>query len=702
MPQLVLTRQIGTSTFKSLTLVYSEAPIVQSITEFNSAVRLGSASQDDRNLASFITIEDGRSGLGQRYADIREDLDKLYWTTGAVHLRFQELIKPPAFGLVTFGSKTNFPYRIPMIESDISGVPRYYVGNDQTLYYSSGTGHAMTASTNQPHAGGTPQAISELMLYTPVSGGSAGVQLMVAGGLTQLAWAATPTTGAWSTAAQEAQSLFEFDGKLWLMGRRSLSWTIDMAAFTAETGNWPQYWEFIGVYPYGQNNFMPYVLIHSNVTMSRNASRARIAILDVDNNQLVPLELGLSGVTLVKPLGDQIGIIHNYGRSISLYNPLSRQIRNQDWNALSRHGFTNTFEAVDLVLGPTGQLCVLAGYATIDYNNPSSTDIPCWWVHNGAGWHRMAPGFSGLDDGGTQVKLVSPVAGGKYISHLSDLLALCIPDTSDGSVTRLQAGSLPWREDPFKPGQDMVDLVEPALIRVETPWYDAGFANLEGALLAMYLGGYADDNVPIWVYYQKNDDESAWTLVGVFPNSSIPAAPYEITDRDKSVAQSNRIIFRLGSGTTTLHGISFRRVRFRFELRHTTSGGTPITPYRTPNAFPITLQFLKRPDMRDSYRYVIDVEETLRANYLKQELVTVDEAAEITQVRELAKELRLFYNSPTMLQCEWADMRTYGFITSFPRIFEVSGGNDDVALSAGNSGGHVKGGTFVLTIAEPQ
>lgn len=699
MPQLILTRQLGTTTFEALTLVYTEAPIVQSITEFNSAVRLGSASQDDRNLASFITLEDARSGLGQRYADIREDLDKIYWSQGLSHLRFQEMIKPPAYGLVQYGSRTSgFGRRVPMIESDISGVPRYYVADYEDLFYSSGTGHTLTQTTNSPHASTAP--ITDLLVYTPVSGGSAGVQLLVAGGTAQVAWAATPTTGTWTTAAHSAQGLFEFDGKLWLLGNRTLKWTIDMATFTAETGNWPEYWEFIGVYPYGQNNFMPYVLIHSNNVVNRNASRARLAILDVDNNQLVPLELGLSGMTQVRALGDQIGIIHNYGRSVSMYNPLTRQIRNQDWNALSRHGIYTPFEAADMVQGPTGQLCVLAGTATLDY--AVATDHQTgWWVHNGAGWHRMNPGFSGLNDAANSVKHIQPLSG-KYISHLSDLVAVLVPETDDATATKMHTANLPWREDPFKPGQDMTDVVEPATLYFETPWYDAGFANLEGALLALHLGGYADSDLEITVSYQVDDDESLWSVIGTFPNNNVPSAPYEILDRDKAVAQPDHIVFRKGSGTTTLHGIKFTKVRFLVQLKHTTTLGVANQPYRTPNAFPMTLQFLKRPDMRDSYRFVIDVEQTLRANHLMQQVTSVDEVIEITQVRELEKQLRVFYNSSTILRCEWADKRTYGFITSFPRIFDVSSGNDDNALSVDTSGGHVNGGTFVLTFAEPQ
>lgn len=699
MPQLVLTRQTGVSTFKKLTLVFSEAPIVQSITEFNSAVRLGSASQDDRNLASFITLEDGRGGLGQRYADIREDLDKIYWSTGLQHLRFQEMIKPPAYGLVQYGSRAGgFGYRIPMIESDISGAPRYYVADYEDLFYSNGTGHSLTQTTNSPHASTAP--IMDLLVYTPPSGASAGVQLMVAGGSAQVAWASSPTTGSWSTAAHSALSLFDFDGKLWLLGNRTLKWTIDMATFTAETGNWPEYWEFIGVYPYGQNNFMPYVLIHSHMVAGRNPSRARIAILDVDNNQLVPLELGLDGITQVRKLGDQIGIIHNYGRSVSLYNPLSRQIRNQDWNALSRHGIYTPFEAVDMVLGPTGQLCVLAGEATLDFAVAADHQSG-WWVHNGAGWHRMNPGFSGLNDAGNTLKHIQPISG-KFISHLSDMVAVLVPETDDATATKMHVANMPWREDPFKPGQDMVDVVEPANLYFETPWYDAGFANLEGALLAMHLGGFANDDLKIQIAYEVDNDEFAYAVIGTFPNDSVPNPPYEILDRDKSVAQIDHIVFRKGSGTETLHGIEFTKVRFLVTLIHTTTLGVPNQPYQTPNAYPLTLQFLKRPDMRDSYRFVIDVEETLKANNLRQELTTVDEVQEITQVRELAKELRLYYNSPTMLRCEWGDMRTYGFITSFPRIFEIESGMDEVALSANTSGGYLKGGTFVLTIAEPQ
>src|SRR5688572_19953725 len=69
--------------------------IFQPITEFITAVRQGSASNDDRNLANFATFEDSRGGIGMLRGNIREDFDKKGDSDGNVSLHFNELIKPP-------------------------------------------------------------------------------------------------------------------------------------------------------------------------------------------------------------------------------------------------------------------------------------------------------------------------------------------------------------------------------------------------------------------------------------------------------------------------------------------------------------------------------------------------------------------------------------------------------------------------------
>jgi len=684
MPDLRLTRANG----NTLTLRYDGQPVLQGIVEFTSAVRLGSPSQDDRNLASFLVYEDGRGGLGQWEGDIREDLDKYYWNNGVNVRRFQQAVLPLEYSFqdMTGNSKesldTLIADRVHIIESDISGATRYYVGYGEQIWYSDGTTHALTKTTNNPGFGSN-DAISKLLEYTlPADGNadSAGDRYMIASSYdnTSLAMAQTPTTGSWTLVnpfSGSCDDMFIFDGKLWLMGQHYLGWTIDpayAASYVQAKGNFPNRWKFVGIFPFGQNSFMPYVLLNHH-----DPSRAQLAILDIDSFRVIPLNLGISGITMARPMGENIGIIHDDGKEISVYSPRNNGLNALDLSARSRHGVEQDIHAVDIELW-RGQPIA---YVNDGPNGFTAYGEPRRIIHNGVGWHFMDQ--YGISSTGNS--RVTAVPGGKYIAHLNDFVCPTRPLTT----SHPQIMTFYHSDEPYLPGVDYAYEFDSGLVQlgssglsIYTPWFDFGFADLDGALLAVRCGGFFDANNIIKVFLQVDTPATfdTWTEIGQFPNTG--SFTPEIGNRGSAVEAENVLLF---GGTGDLQGLSFTKARLRFQLIQddTDVSGTADEPNQSPNAYPMVVQFVKRPNLRDSLRFSINLAETL------------GQFDETYGAFDLSKALRTYYDDPLPIKAEFGGHTTYAIITSFPRVFETQDEGSSVGL------GTLEGGTFALSLAEP-
>ena len=146
------------------------------------------------------------------------------------------------------------------------------------------------------------------------------------------------------------------------------------------------------------------------------------------------------------------------------------------------------------------------------------------------------------------------------------------------------------------------------------------------------------------------DEVTAWATLGTYPNTSVPSDP-EISTRANPVEATGTLVFN----ATDLRGKQFTWIRFRIGLEVLNdSGGQLIT--HTPNAFPMTLRFFKRPQLRDSFRMEIDVNETL---------LGPDRA---TSVKDLIVSLRAIYNQLEIPKLVVGNQTTWAAMTSYPRI----------------------------------
>ena len=627
-------------------------PIIQGITEFNTAVRQGSPSNDDRNLASFLSFEDFRGGIGQITGDIREDSDKIADSDGAVILKFQEMIKPPLMSDVTLsGATKTLADTSKMLESDIDGTMRAFFNFAHQVWYSNGSAMTMAASATQPYSSGTD--ITDVIVYEePVDGSkwyivggvNANIRLTTdpvnSGG--SITWANTSGT-------EKAQTFIVFDGKLWAGGQGTLkSAIVADGTYTTLAGNWPRSWRFIGVFPFG-DTYAPYAIINYG-----DNARAQIAVIDVDNGKVIPLNLGVTGIKQAVAFGSEILIIANAGRDVFTFDPFARSKQELDWRAQERNGFIPARDgtAVSAFEHPRGPFII---------SNLDDTTTTQHFLHKSTGWMpygRVAAGDA--------------IPGGMYVQHLNTLV---LPYKPSGSNIILS--HIPWLDEAWQPDTNQDELVETVDISAITPWFDMGFSQLAGALLAMHCGGWFDASSQVKVEYQlDNITADGWTTLGTFPNVNAPTES-EITGRPSPVEATDRLVF------TSLQGIAFTRARFRITLITDAS----VEARQTPNALPLTLQFVKRPDIRDSIRIEVGVEETIAG------------PGDIESVDQLMTGLRNEYNQDQIPVMKYAGRTTYAFLTSLPTILELRGGRPptgDVTTEESPTGA-----TIVTTMAEP-
>ncbi|KKM98185.1 hypothetical protein LCGC14_1160620, partial [marine sediment metagenome] len=612
-----------------------------------------------RNLASFIAFEDARGGIGTITGDIREDLDKLADHEGLLTFKFQELIKPPDMKseTLTNATKTLADFT-KMLESDIDGTMRLYMSWAHQIWYSDGSALGMTKATD-PYTIGTD--ISDVIIYTiPTTG----VKTMVIGNNNSAAiqTEVDPVSGAFTAhATQKGMTFIEYDGKLWAGEEGVLSWSIDPSGtwtVAAPTGAWPNSWKFIGVFPFGQNDFKPYALIHID-----DPARTQLAVVDMDSNTLIPINLGIAGLIDAVPAHGEILLVANNGRDVFLYDPFNRRKRDLDYGAQERGGYLFHEGALAIAAAehPRGPMVM------VDHSSEGHI-----FLHKSTGWTPYGSHMVGV-----------PVAGGMYVVHLNKMVFAVKPAGADLDLFHIH-----WVDEAYKPGDIQTYDIETADMAAIMPWFDMGFSQLSGPMLTCHCGGWFDSNNKVKVEYQFLGGAAlggfpynfpiqlpGWILLGEFPNTDIPGSP-EISGRADPVATEDTILFN------GLEGIEHNEARFRITLI-TTPGNQPR---QTPNAYPLIFQFLKRPDLRDSLRIEVDVQKTIGAG-------------DVSTVDELLSSLRAAYNKKTIPVVTYADRTTYAFLTSLPRILTIGGVQPTVGDVSSDD--IPTGAVVVVTMAEP-
>lgn len=614
-------------------------PVFQPITEYITAVRIGNPSRDDRNLANFVAFEDRRAGIGQTFGNIREDFDKSADSNGALADAFNMLIKPPEATSLTLnpGAGTSIKHA-PWLEftEDADTTDRVMVGIADKAYVINAAGTGSTAVANTPFTSTDSHLVSLVQYRAPLTG--ALTTFAASHNAEDLAYltdwdAASP----WSRVTGIAASmLFQFDGKLWAGGPSTLRWSIDptnAAAWTSAValGAWPNKWRFVGVLPFGQTYF-PYVLVDYDTP-----AKAYLAVVDADNNQLLPVAPGIRHIHDVFVHEGSIIVIHDDGKRVTAYDPLHASKIDLEWNARKRGGFISgrPSRAITGMSTPSG--------VGIVADTPAGTTQQIFLYHGG-GWHPY--GYPGTFNGA----LVTPSS---HYSTVHGAMFFVVADT-DGSTHTCY--SIPYFNEAFTPGTAQSVAITANNIVEITPWTALGFDDLRGALLDMVCGGFFDSANQVQVDYQVDLDESAWTSLGTFPNTGAPAEA-EVSGRSEPIEAENRLLF------DGLQGVSFKWARFRFTLITTANPG-----YTTPNAYPMTLHFYKRPKGRRNIRFNVDVQATINERGSDGVGLTPD---------SIWQELCAVYDLDTVPEVEIGPYHTWAILTSIPYFTDIETDGDD-------------------------
>jgi len=590
--------------------------IVQPISEFNSGLRLGVQSRDDRNLASFFAFEDARAGIGQTIGEIREDKDRLADSDGLIFWKMNQAIKPPAYSLHAMsGATKTLATHTTIGEFNVDGTVRMLVGFGHQVWYSDGVDGDVVKTTADPYVSG--DRVTSMVLYTTPVGGTRRLYLGNDAGK-NIKQATDPTAGSpWTDtgSVRVAETLFVFDGKLWAHNQGVLGWTIDPATSwtgATATGAWPNRMRFIGIFQFGQTAY-PYVLAEHH-----DPTQSYLAVLNLDANSVYPISLGVPAIVAAQPTKDGILVIYNHGRDALLYDPSNRSSRELDWRAQTRDGFVTERDAAAISGLGTYQT------GTILTANLDETTEAQLFVQRGQGWHPYGRTLAG-----------SVLYGSAYIPHLQRLVLPIVPAGAD-----LELRSIPWWSEAFTPGVNQSVPIESTDLSFVTPWFSMGFSELAGTLLVLQLGGFADASNRITMEYQIDFDDN-WQTLGTFPNT-VPAEP-EIAGRLRPVENATTLLFN------TLSGVQFTWMRLR---------GTLISDLanQTPNAYPLTLRFFKRPDLRDSIRINVDVKATLGVR------------GDIHTVNDVLRELRESYDARIVPQLKVGSVETWAALIQMPRV----------------------------------
>ena len=620
-------------------------PIFQPINEFITAIRQGNPSNDDRNLASFATYEDGRAGIGLLRGNIREDFDKRADSDGNFALRFNQLVKPPLMtGTELVGATSSLSDIGVLDELDVDGTTRLYLAFGDQLWYSNGSTTALTRTTADPFASGEIQAFE---VYTaPTSGAKFG--FLATAGAGEIVYFNDPTAVSPFTAVTgiNAESLFQYDGKLWVMGPGTLEWSIDptVAAnwtVAAPTGAWPNRWRFLGVFPFGET-YLPYVIINHD-----DPNSASLAVIDMSANQLFPLSLGLTRITDAFPASGGLIVVHASGREVTAFDPAELSRIPLDWRAQDRGGFLAERDglAISGVGHPRGPVIV---------SNFSASTHAQLFLHKTTGWHPYGRKVVG--------------SGIRAVHYSTNLNKILFPVQVSGDDLVLY--EIPWFDEAYRPLADQSFLVETEDMADITPWFTLGYANLAGPLLMLQCGGDFDEDNQVKVEYQLDFDESGdWELLGTFPNTNLPGE-VEITGRSEAVEQRDTLLFN------ELAGVPFTAVRFRWTL-------ISSNPNQSPNAYPMVARFLKRPNLRQSIRWNIDVAATIG-----------DRGGHVTP-DDIWKELKAVYDLKVVPEITIGPYHTWAVMIGMPFIIESSGVRDDMVESVVSDTA-----TIVINIAE--
>jgi len=554
--------------------------------EYAVGLRMGPPDYDAREGAFFKNFNDFRGGLGVRVGSAREFPDR-FWGSRDIRTWDSEgditlaplLVEATLGTIVPSASAGLYPGGGWAMAPDSAGAYTLFGAMGNKVFTTTGT--IAPVFTDITPGGGPANAQTFALVYhTDPTDLTDRAIFWATGGAADI-WKRNLVAGTWSqpAAGRKSDDLIVFDGKLLsvLAGQIAISadggvtWT-DIIKVQSDA-NFKPGWAGIGLDPYGQ--LMPYLV-----------SAGILYAVDVWTHQAIPVDLGLPSSVTVATVWQDGEVIASDGYYVKAYHP-NRPVKNM--------GFDRDNGVISLVF--IRSLYTVAGkYLVAQVDGGNGFNLYMW---DGAGWHVITGSdaifgpFGVWSNPGSKTTI--QYNGASVFNPAQELFVMAyslLPSApARPYIYHMSA-------DAFKNPQlnGAHKYAGGVLAHIITPYFDGGFAEMNGTAIEFEIHGLFTTNEYVEVQYRLDNSTGAWTSLGT--------------------TNGTATVHRLRFGTPAGQGIEFKNIQFQFLLKRTV-GNNLLTPVVRAMVF----KFIKVPRLRSRYSFTIDVEATARHRGETEEVV---------------------------------------------------------------------------------
>lgn len=556
---------------------------VGSISEFSTGLKIGEATYDEREHASWLVLSDFSGGFGHRRLRIREAGGTHFDNIGGVDLRQPRLVTLPGQRVQSAPTSnlnptdivtTSTPFHPTLMFSSL-GSSFLHMGIGDALYTLETDG---TFTRRNVHVTGAANRIISLIDFR----GSDGTRRLYAGYGDQGDYLFSTNGTSWDVSSnlpsigteRNMHAAIVWDGQIIAQAINDggitssadgVTWAIDDSTIGEAwrpTGNIN--WAGVAQAPWGAS--APY-------------------FIDQFGGGLWALDLYSHNATKIEGLGDTNNLRRatvwngsvyvTDSRTIWEYNPSGGTIRSIGPfgpEGVPTSWVDGEYRIVQLIPGAK-DLFALCYSGDIGVVSTAAYRVA---VYNVAGWSWWGPEITGIPWGA----IIGTLSAGSSGAALDRSLHIIDRDTSSTVVVRRHQFQLPEFGDTQYVGSDR--LFENGPLSFETGWFDGGFADLDGALIRMNFDGYnMTANETVRVEYRLNNNEDATYIdLGTFTENQ---QVVWFTPEDK-------------------RGVEFKSVQFRVTLNRDTSDAS-----KSPELHALILLYDKKPLFRTSWTVRVDV-----------------------------------------------------------------------------------------------
>lgn len=584
---------------------------VLSASEFETGIKVGPASYDNREHAFFHVFNDFSGGLGYRTLNVRDE-QGTFWSSDSLDTR-----RPSHITLGPYYESVS-PDTDPTIPPDIDRLPSHPWARLDNGQWVMGVGGAIYRSTLDLTAwnivdnatGSTTLQVSSIIRTTEpgsVPGDAAFMASYSGRGSTQR-YRISHNGSVWTNGAANKAllDLIWWDNKVLAVEGITIiygiidstgteSWNTDdvddgQAIVTVPTARYTNgtttgsRLRFIGIAPSPADGSNVVYFTDGREVFYLDFYMRRYHKIDID----IPVQ-ALHAATIWQ--GDVIFSdgweVWSYGGSNGTLRPIGLPKRSGIPPYMDdTYGQLTTSRMIILGLWPAAEFLYAIGVSGLE--DAAGTCVTQLLCYNGVGWHQLAAfttPAAGLYGFVAAPSTMADTGPRKIIVPTLNAL-----DESDTNVVVYQAHMPSTGQTP----QVSIDKFgSPG--HVMTGWLDGGFNDVPGTLLRLNIDAFGLDSANyVRAYYQLNNGEgNDWTQL---VNANGAAAYFDGTTTE---------LFFTGDGPGL--GKSFRTVRFLFQVTGDTSGDRT----ESPEIRAITLTFLKTPPLRTQWTATIDVNRML-------------------------------------------------------------------------------------------